>query len=55
MFKNRYDKIGFNVKKKPKLIRLVPLAIGTNIEAINRIEQDLMRDIRDIDQMLQKR
>ncbi len=56
MVRNRYDGVGFNVKKRPKkLIRLVPLGIGSNIEAINRVEQDLMRDIRDIDQMLQKR
>ena len=54
--KDRYDGIGFNLKKRPKkLIRLVPLGIGSNMEAINRVEQDLLRDIRDIDQMLQKR
>lgn len=56
MVRNRFDGVGFNVKKRPKkLIRLIPLGIGSNIEAINRVEQDLMRDIRDIDQMLQKR
>lgn len=37
------------------MIRLIPLGIGSNIETINRMEQDLLRDIRDIDQMLQKR
>ena len=37
-FKGRYEKIGFNVKKRQKkLIKLVPLGIAHNIEAINRI------------------
>lgn len=55
-FKGRYEKIGFNVKKRQKkLIKLVPLGIAHNIEVINRIEQDLLKDIRDIDEMLQKK
>lgn len=56
MVRNGYDGVGFNMKKRPKkLIRLIPLGIGSSIEAINRVEQDLLRDIRDIDHMLQKR
>lgn len=50
----RYDHVGFNIKRKAKkVMRIAPLGNGGTMQAMTKMEQELLREIADIDNMLQ--
>ena len=50
----RYDHIGFNIKRRTKkVMRTAPLGTGATMQAMTKMEQELLREIADIDNILQ--